>query len=208
MKVHASFSRKIGLPNYSSVGAECSVEIDTETSDPAAVVKQIRLAYAIAADAVQEQLQAALDAAPAAPAAPAQTDRPTADRPTADRRRPEPEPEPEPEPSEDREPPRDGRQLLGWLTYFDRVDGRKWLPELTRWGKEQGFTWRVTEWTEDEVSEAVEWFLKLRAGKVRRAARDGGGRNGKAFDRFNAEADQRDLADRRSGREARNGRAR
>lgn len=194
MKVRASFCRKIGLPNYSSVGAECSVEIDCEETDPARVTAQIRLAYAIAADAVQEQLAAALESP-----GPAPIDRPPVV--PADRRPrpgPEPEPEPEPEPSDgDREPPRDGRQLLGWLTYFDRVDGRKWLPELVRWGKEAGFGWRVQEWTEDEVSEAVEWFLKLRAGKVRRALRGGGGRNGRAYESYNAEADQRE---RRNGR--------
>lgn len=59
MKVTVSTCRKIGQPNYGSVGASCEVSIEIEPGRPA--IEQIRAAYQLADQAVAEQLAGQVD---------------------------------------------------------------------------------------------------------------------------------------------------
>ena len=60
MKLNVGVSRKFGLPNYGSVGASCSLEMEVDTglleTDPAGLQARIRHVYAAARQAVQDEL--------------------------------------------------------------------------------------------------------------------------------------------------------
>ena len=62
MKLNVGVCRKIGQPNYGSVGATCSVELELPGSlvfdDPDAFRKQVQQAYAACQRAVDDQLGA------------------------------------------------------------------------------------------------------------------------------------------------------
>lgn len=60
MKVNVGVCRKIGLPNYSSLGASCNVEIDIETAvagDPEDFMNQIRRVFGQCQRAVVEEIE-------------------------------------------------------------------------------------------------------------------------------------------------------
>jgi hypothetical protein len=76
MKLNVGVSRKVGLPNYGSVGATCNVEVELDGSllkgDLEAFHAQVRQAYGAAGQAVQDELarlQAAGTQAPTKPPA-------------------------------------------------------------------------------------------------------------------------------------------
>lgn len=60
ISLNVGLSKKIGLPNYSSLGAECHVEVELEsqllTRDPDAFREEVRQAFEACATAVQEEL--------------------------------------------------------------------------------------------------------------------------------------------------------
>ncbi len=60
MKLNVGVSRKVGLPNYGSVGASCNLELELESSllerDLDAFHSQIRAAYVAAHQAVHDEL--------------------------------------------------------------------------------------------------------------------------------------------------------
>ena len=60
LKLHVGFSKKLGLPDYSSVGATCGVEIELDGSllqnDLEAFQRHARHAYSACAQAVQDEL--------------------------------------------------------------------------------------------------------------------------------------------------------
>jgi len=60
MKLNAGVSRKIGQPNYGSLGASCNVEVELSGSllfdDPDAFQQHVRQAYATCRQSVDEQL--------------------------------------------------------------------------------------------------------------------------------------------------------
>jgi hypothetical protein len=61
MKLNVGVSRKVGLPEYSSVGASCNVEVELDSSllqtDPAAFQAQVRGAFVAARQAVADELE-------------------------------------------------------------------------------------------------------------------------------------------------------
>jgi len=60
LKLSVGLSKKVGLPNYGSLGATCGLEIELASSalhtDPEGFERQVRDAFAACARAVQEEL--------------------------------------------------------------------------------------------------------------------------------------------------------
>jgi len=58
--VNVGISKKIGLPNYGSLGASCNVQFECESgalqTDPAAFQQQVRNAYSAVSRSVNEEL--------------------------------------------------------------------------------------------------------------------------------------------------------
>ena len=86
MQIKIGVNKKLGQPNFGSAGASCEITLDlseqTVSDHPDSLVTEIRRAYALAEEAVQEQLLPARQAACAMPDSP-------------DRREPPPRIEPE-----------------------------------------------------------------------------------------------------------------
>lgn len=60
IKLNVGFSKKIGQPDYGSIGASCGVELDLDASqlngDPKAFHERVRRAFVQCAQAVEEEL--------------------------------------------------------------------------------------------------------------------------------------------------------
>ena len=60
LKLTVGLSKKVGLPNYGSLGATCGLEVEVPSlslhSDPEALERQVRDAFAACAQAVQDEL--------------------------------------------------------------------------------------------------------------------------------------------------------
>ena len=60
LKLHVSFTKKVGLPEYSSLGAACGVELELDQSllsaDPDGLQARVKQAYAACSRAVNEEL--------------------------------------------------------------------------------------------------------------------------------------------------------
>jgi hypothetical protein len=60
LKLNVSLSKKVGLPDYGSIGATCSIEAELTNGllqhDPDAFQQQVRQAYAACAQAVNDEL--------------------------------------------------------------------------------------------------------------------------------------------------------
>lgn len=60
LKLTVGLSKKVGLPNYGSLGATCGLEMELASSaqhdDPEGFERQVRDAFAACAQAVQEEL--------------------------------------------------------------------------------------------------------------------------------------------------------
>ena len=61
LKLTVGLSKKVGLPNYGSLGASCGLEVELPdqvlNADPEAFERQVRDAFAACARAVQEELE-------------------------------------------------------------------------------------------------------------------------------------------------------
>jgi hypothetical protein len=70
LRLNVGVTRKVGLPEYSSVGASCHVEVELDTGlidDPDGFHKRVRDAYVACQQAVEDELTV-LQAQPPAPA--------------------------------------------------------------------------------------------------------------------------------------------
>jgi hypothetical protein len=182
MKITANFSRKVGLPGYSSVGAHCTIETDTKSTDPETVAALIRAAYELATRAVDDQLVAY------------QGEQARGDLAE------EGEPEPEPEPARNRsysqrlddrkraggdgnydpDRPRNGRQLLAMLRRLEEAGADCSMNDLTRYAKLHDLPSRITEWEEEDARAGATYLLGLANRKPEPAGRNGhAGRNGR-----------------------------
>jgi hypothetical protein len=60
LKLNVGISKKLGLPDYGSVGASCNVEVELDSSfgagDPSAFQEQVRRAFSACAQAVNDEL--------------------------------------------------------------------------------------------------------------------------------------------------------
>jgi hypothetical protein len=60
LKLNVGLSKKVGLPDYGSLGASCNVEVELDAHllvrDPSAFQKQVRQAFEACSQAVQEEL--------------------------------------------------------------------------------------------------------------------------------------------------------
>jgi len=81
LKLTVGLSKKVGLPNYGSLGATCGLEIELASSalhaDPEGFGRQVRDAFAACARAVQEEL----DRHRPPPSVPSPNNHPDPDRP-------------------------------------------------------------------------------------------------------------------------------
>ena len=173
MKLRIATCKKLGLPEYSSVGSTCQIELElSDSADGQAVVDAIRRLPATCDPAVAEHLAAhagtpAAAAPPSSPQAPSskprfewQSARPsnmTAAGRLANgvksngfnRQGQGPGPN---------KPPRSGRELAGWAkTQGERI-GVDLTRELAEWGKEVGVGWQIREWDGDTVRECYDAF--------------------------------------------------
>jgi len=61
LKLHVSINKKVGLPEYSSAGAACAIELELDQSllvaDPDGLQARVRQAYAACSQAVNEELE-------------------------------------------------------------------------------------------------------------------------------------------------------
>lgn len=67
LKLHVSINKKVGLPEYSSLGASCGVELELDQSllsaDPDGLQARVKQAYAACSRAVNEELSRQTDGA-------------------------------------------------------------------------------------------------------------------------------------------------
>lgn len=174
MKISASFTRTVGLPGRCTLGASCTVETETKSTDRDVIDEAIATAHRTAIRAVEAQIAAQLDlhtTAPEPPPAPAPRPAPA----------PGPEPALEPRPRGpaplpgtaprngrtaaggfDPESPTDGRQLLAMLRRLDKEGNGDYLPTLNQWAKKHGMDWKVINWQADDVSAAVDYLDTVR----------------------------------------------
>lgn len=59
--------------------------------------------------------------------------------------------------------PRNGKAFFAWFKKQEDEWGEGYLQQLNKWGKERGFPFKTTEWSEEQVAEAYEhasrvWF--------------------------------------------------
>jgi hypothetical protein len=179
VRITVSVSRKEGRPGYSSEAASCELALDLPDDRPDLVAAEIRRAYAVADQAVAEQLAS-------------HTVQPPVIEPDRDRLPSQARPPSEPEPERQRprtrpaadpyrpyrggnELPRTGRQLFAWSRKEEQDYGVKGLMRaLVDFGRERGFADRMTDWEPDQVVEALEVWREIKA-EQRTAGQNGHG---------------------------------
>lgn len=165
MKLKLCVHRKVGAPNYGSDGAGAELEIDIDdalAAKPQSLVDAAAHWYSVLERSVAAELERLQAAHPAPAPAPAPG---PAEGPAAPRSRPMITPE---APAGDYgrrpraaggsgaaapvrdDPPRNGRQLLGWAA------GHGMSRELTALTKAWGVSWRVADWGPDDVQAAYD----------------------------------------------------
>lgn len=163
MKITVTVSRKIGQPNYGSEGAGCEITLETAeksaSANPAALVDEIRRAYALAETAVSEQLayhqvEQQQPAAAEAPAAGSNGYSQSKSRTTTGKGNPDAHRQYGLGPHNGR--PKNGRELYPWAK---RLEESNEFPKLTRklaeYGKGQEFPDRMVDWSREEVEKAL-----------------------------------------------------
>ena len=172
MKLTVATCRKLGLPEYSSVGSTCEIELElTDAADDQAVVDTVRRLQSLCDQAVAEHL--ARHIAPDVPPAPAE--KPRHEWPSAkDGPGPAPEPERRPpsnmtaagrlengvKPNGFNRPgngggigaPRTGKALFAWLKETEQKKQIALLKYVNQWARLQEFPGRMVDWDADQVA--------------------------------------------------------
>jgi hypothetical protein len=156
MKILVNVARKLGMPNYGSEGASCSIELDLPDGiAPDALVADVRRAYGIADQVVSEQLER--HTAPAPPVIePDRSGLPSQGRspstPEPERQRPRQNPW-----SSKNDIPKSGRELYPWSRRQEEEHGLVgFTRRLVAMGKRQGFPDRLVDWSGPEIDAALE----------------------------------------------------
>jgi hypothetical protein len=160
MKITVSVCRKIGMPNYSSEGATCSIETEC---DDAQALATARLAYATAEQLVSEQLNhhkvEQPQPQPAAAAAVAPARPPAAEEPPG-RRNGNGKGSPNSQRQYGQGPhngrPHCGRELYPWSKRLEESgECPKLSRRLSQYGDAEGFPKRMIDWSREQVNEAI-----------------------------------------------------
>ena len=147
MRLVIETCRKVGLPEYSSVGALARIELDVSDSlDAQAIFDQCRILQEVADRVVDARLARPEQPSPAPAREPACNGNPHATRPRAD---------------DDESPrrgsaPQDGRQLVRWARDHDEREGANLFQAIVKFGKDNGYQGRVMDWGRDEVASAYD----------------------------------------------------
>ena len=179
MKVSIAVNQKVGMPNYGSAGASCEITLDlaehTVSEHPEALVTEIRRAYALAQDAVAEQLAHQTAAAPE----PAQKHEPEPPRrePDYDRRPSQARQPSEREPDRPRRnapdgrpyqfppksdgPPNDGRQLFPWAKKQEEAGCQGLIKAIEDMGAQYGYPRKFADYNHEETRAAVALWREL-----------------------------------------------
>ena len=159
------------MPGYSSIDAGCSIQIDLLRPTPERAAEEIKKAYAIAVQAVEQHLAEQLAAQPAARPAAAAEPGPAAAEPAKGKRHPkdwggssEP-PGPKAAPRAGTAPangrhdlPANGRQLYAWLKKREQAENRDIIPGLVRWAKDGQIRGRILDWNGQETARALAYL--------------------------------------------------
>jgi hypothetical protein len=195
VKITVSSSRKVGQPDYGSVGAVCGLELDVDQAmldQPGLLAERIRSAFAIAEGAVDEQLGRTTAAAPEpVHQAPRVPDRLSgraplpepARRPPVDDWEEDPDDPPDrgsgayyrqhPRGETDDDPPTDARQFLGWLA--KQPDATK--NRVKRIASSWKLPGRYKSWHPEDVRAVVEELARRPPPPASNGHASGTGRN-------------------------------
>lgn len=177
IKANIGVSRKLGMPEYSSIQASCNLEIELDVrmldDDPDAFSDRIRHYYGLAQRAVDEELERLRTGRTAAPAPEPARPAPQPPANGAGEHRKQPQDwgdrakdglgreRPAAGPAPGGKQPKTGRGLFAWLKDLEEKDEslRGILKWVGAWGKAQGLPWQMNDWNESAVfggySEAV-----------------------------------------------------
>jgi hypothetical protein len=155
LKLNVGICRKLGLPDYGSAGASVNLEVELPCealADLPGLADRIKSLQSLCARAVAEQLAAEPQTRPRSNPAPA------------------PAPAPEFRPAASTRPaglertyvngrsfegtPRTGSALLAWFRSVDD-EAPDLLTQIADWGRGQGYSGRIREWTRDQVAAAL-----------------------------------------------------
>jgi hypothetical protein len=163
IKLHVSASEKVGTPNYSSLGAQCGLEIELDTrllAEPEKLRDAILGYQQLCTAAMRDHLRQ-LGSAPTngkAPVAAAPSHQQPSSNGKAHQREPEPDfteyDQTNEEDDADDAPPTTGRELLGWARKQPE-DAFGWLVKT---GKKLRFPKRILDWSQSEVTRAYDAY--------------------------------------------------
>ncbi len=169
MQAKVIFSKKVGLPGYSSAGATCELCWDTRGNDEG-LYDQLLAAYSQAERAVMEQLAHHLGDAREEPAPWAEEDEPAEQAPLPVRVNRLPTPAaaaatkprartPNPKTAGAGTLPTKAAHLFPWARKQEEAGYPGALKLLTAYGKENGLGWKMSEWPDDEAAPAAKFVL-------------------------------------------------
>lgn len=176
MRVVLGVNRKIGQPNYGSEGASCEITLDLPEDSARVVdhlVAEIRAAYALAEQAVTEQLSRRGGPGSSAELPPPARPVVAPPRPVVAPAPPPPPPPPvfNAAPGRFPPPPATGRALFGWVKDRDAESTDAGLLRyVSGWAKLQGFPARMVDWSPEQAAAAGEEAARKLA-RVAEAAR-------------------------------------
>jgi hypothetical protein len=136
--------KKVGQPNFGSVGAHADIKVMLNSSDPAEVSAEIARAYAIVESVVAAELARLTGEVPSAPPAPSLGAQTAVNGRQAPRHS-----------YGGKGEPQNGRQFYGYLKDQEKDGAAGLVKHIEQWAKREGIPGRIVEWSTDVVSEAI-----------------------------------------------------